>query len=333
MLNNETSLLLHKKTFCNNITTKFKNSKKCSSNSFKPMKFGKNQEKNKQKISFLLKNLEIISTKFCKNLKFLIQILSKLNEILLNYYYSFKPKLKILILIKECIHRISKKLLFAFQPSKSKTYFEIIQDSFLIRINSIFYNDINNFTQLYEVTINFNETNSKKSNLKLHIEFPFSLLFIKNNDKILESSRNNSFLSQTIVWKLNFTKKYSQKEKVISNLFSFDIYNKNTKKKLVFENLSNHSFIFHIPALFPLNKSFIEKNKSFIKCQFWNHKMSQWRNEGCRFRKFDLKKQNLICECNHLTEFRVKSQRNIEETQNNTGSSNEPNIEKKVKFI
>ena len=164
---------------------------------------------------------------------------------------------------------------------------------------------------LFLFSVFFKDQKKQSKKIKMSIKFPISTLFRKNNYDMNEKYNNSEFLLQVIIWKANFTKHFKN---VISYMFSFDIYNKNENRKLIFRNLPTFSFIFNIPLL----TNNINYNKdSTTLCQFWDKNLSKWKKNGCKFKGYNPYRRTLICSCNHLTEFRTISKRHLEELTHN----------------
>ncbi len=263
----------------------------------------------KNEIYIILKKIQTISKKFFDDIVIMRYLLYIFNKIFQKYCSFAQPRKRALILLKESIYQISNKIALSLKPSRKKPIiFE--EESFLIKFDAISEKDMKNYEKSYSFAIDFKDENLKNNN-KLQISFPLDLLFLKKNtdDKIEPLNKPYLYLLRTIIWKIDFSKVFKE---IISYLFSFDIYDKRTNKKLIFHRLKNFSFQFSIPNL-PKNHS------NMINCQFWDKILFKWKKNGCKFLGLDLNSQNTICICNHLTEFGVGSQRYL---QNSTTSEN-----------
>ena len=83
----------------------------------------------------------------------------------------------------------------------------------------------------FHIEVNFKDTN-------LAIGSPLSLFIFKR--KPFKDNLKQVFLLQTIVWKAN-------SENSLSNIFSVEIFDKNTKQKLEFLNFSAFALKFLLP--------------------------------------------------------------------------------------
>lgn len=249
-----------------------------------------------RKILNLLRRIEEISKIYFNKINILEKLLNILNEIyekiLKNSSFS---QTQLLYVMKECIYNICLKISRALDP-KINSNFEFQSKSFIINIISTISNEFQKYKKNFIVEIPIQK--AKKTNLL--INFPSELLF--NN--------TSKFLFQTIIWK------FHQKKHVVSKIFSFDIFNKDTNELMKFTNLSRNFFQFLIP------KSHNFKNKFGQKyiCQYFNTTMKKWQTDGCHFISFDKNSNKFQCECNHLTEFRVTTQKESEKVLKNKKS-------------
>ena len=269
-----------------------------------------------KEIYIVLKKIQIISEKFFDDLVIMRYLLYILNKIFQKYYTFAHPRKRVIIILKESIYQISNKIVLSLKPSRKKTI-QFEEDSFLIKIDIISEKNSKNYEESYSFAIDFNDKNHKNNN-KLQISFPLNLLFLKNNidDKNESLNKPCTYFLQTIIWKIDFSQVFKD---IVSYLFSFDIYDKRTNKKLIFHRLKNFSFEFSIPNL--------HKNHSNkINCQFWEKIHFKWKKNGCKFMGFDINSKNTICACNHLTEFGVGSQRSLENLTHSENSTKLKNV-------
>lgn len=229
--------------------------------------------------------------------KVLIKVLGLLSEVLEVYFGSRPLQSATVLKLKETVYRMVERLsLESDYPTRSTISFDF--PAFRIKLDT--------------VTEERNRPFNVKVNLKgskLKIQFPSSIFRQKTRES--KNPEKNKFLLQTIVWKHDFSNSFS-------SLFSFDIFNKSKKEKLVFVDLPVFAFTFSIPQR--KRESLDEFKKP--QCQFWNKTRMKWQNRGCLLKGVNRKGNSFICVCNHLTEFRVAAALRELDASSNSSATN-----------
>lgn len=245
----------------------------------------------KRKILALVKKIDEISKIHSKKINILEKLLNIINEIyekiLKNSSFS---QSKLIYVMKQCIYNICLKISHALDPIKTKS-FEFQRKSFIINIFSTKFTEIKKHNNNFMIEI----LQQKQKRTRLLINFPSNLLFQMNNST---NNTSNIFLFQTIIWK------FYQKKHVVSKIFSFDIFDKNTNELMKFSNLSRNFFQFLIPKSHSFQNIEDKSSEQYI-CQYFNTTIKKWLTNGCQFISFKKSSKQFLCECNHLTEFRV----------------------------
>ena len=236
----------------------------------------------------LLGKIEQISIKRINEPTILKKLLDFMNEIMTLYYVSSTPQKNMIVYIKECIYKVVNKITLACTYDDENTR-KFNFDNFILKIFRVsLENENESHMNSLHIEVNFKDTN-------LAIGSPLSLFIFKR--KPFKDNLKQVFLLQTIVWKAN-------SENSLSNIFSVEIFDKNTKQKLEFLNFSAFALKFLLPKANNLKYSDISLVNR-IQCQQWNKTLHKWQKKGCKFKGFNIRTKKYICVCNHLGEFRV----------------------------
>lgn len=239
-------------------------------------------------ITVVLEKIEQISIKRINEPTILKKLLDFMNEIMTLYYVTATPEEKMIVYIKECIYKVVNKITLACTYDDENTR-NFNFDNFILKIFRVSLENGNeSLMNSFHIKVNFKDTN-------IAIESPITLFLYKR--KLFKDNLKQVFLLQTIVWKAN-------SENAFSNVFSVEIFDKNTQQKLEFLNFSAFALKFFMPEANNLKYSDISLENG-IQCQHWNKTLHKWQKKGCKFKGFNIRTKKYICICNHLGEFRV----------------------------
>lgn len=243
-------------------------------------------------LTVILGKIEQISIKRINEPSILKKLLDFMNEIMTLYYVSSTPEKSMIVYIKECIYKVVNKITLACTYDDENTR-NFNFDNFILKIFSVsLENENESHMNSFHIKVNFKDSN-------LAIQSPLTLFLFKR--KLFKDNLKQVFLFQTIVWK-------AHSGNALSNIFSLEIFDKNTKQKLELLNFAVFAFKILMPESNKLKYSDISLDNGF-QCQLWNKTLHKWQNKGCKFKGFNIRTKKYICLCNKLGEFRVTSKR------------------------